>query len=135
MNPLNQWLKLEEMDEEHPRFEQFMHEMNISNRSEVERYASLCAYKIFINGACVRINKQLGGGPRQALTILRFACINIDVLRFDDWFYTELNTMFLYELKQNVIRGAICCHCFHDLTYNHEQRFSHCKECEYVLPS
>lgn len=135
MNPLNQWLKLEQMDEENPRFEEFMHEMNISNRSEVERYASLCAYKIFINGACVRINKQLVAGQRQALTVLQFAGVNIDVLRFDDWYHTELNTMFLYELKQNVIREATCCHCFHNLTYNHKQKFSHCEKCEYVLPS
>ena len=135
MNQLNVWLGFEQMDEENPRFEEFMKAADLKDREQVTRYASLCAYKIYDGGACVRANKQLICGQRQALNLLYFAGVNIDVLRFDDWYHTELNTMFLYELKQNVIREATCCHCFHDLTYNHKQKFSHCEKCEYVLPS
>lgn len=135
MNQLNVWLKLEQMDEENPRFDEFKNLLDIKDRAAVSFYASMCAYKVFFNGACIRFNKQIVGGQRQGLYILDFVGINIDVLRFDDWFHTEMNTIFLYELKQNVIREATCAHCFHELTYNHKQKFSHCKKCEYVLPS
>ena len=133
MNPLNQWLKLEQMDEENPRFEEFMHEMNISNRSEVERYASLCAYKIFVNGACVRINKQLGGGQRQGLTVLRFAGVNIDVLLFDDYYYTELNSIFLYQRKQDGRDASLCQYCYHELCFDHKSRTSFCSRCDFKM--
>ena len=135
MNTLNTWIRLEQIDEENHRFEEFKNLMDIKERSEVEKFANLCAFKVFINGACVRFNKQILSGQRHGLYLLQFVGINIDVLRFDDWFHTELNTMYLYELKQSVIREAICCHCFNELKYDHKQKFSRCTKCEYVLPS
>lgn len=122
------------MDEENPRFEDFLQALNITERCEAPRIASLSTFKVFVNGAAVRFNKQILGSQRVGLGLLSFVGINIDVLRFDDWFYTELNTIFLYELKQNIIREAICCHCFNELKYDHKQKFSHCTKCEFVLP-
>ena len=132
MNPLNQWVRLEQIDEENPRFEEFMKEMDIDNRSEVEQFANLCAYKIFVNGACVRFNKQMLSGQRKGFNLLKFVGIDVDVLQFDDWFHTELNTMFLYELKASVIRETICCHCFNKMTYNHKHRYLQCTKCDHV---
>lgn len=135
MNTLNTWLKLPQMDEENPRFEEFMHLMEIKDRSEVEKFANLCAFKVFVNGACVRFNKQILSGQRKGFNLLRFVGINVDVLRFDDWFHTELNAMYLYEVKQTALREEICCHCFNPLKYDHKQKFSRCTKCEFVLPS
>ena len=133
MNPLNLWLKLEQMDEENPRFEAFMQEMNISNRSEVERYASLCAYKIFDGGAAWRINGQLIGTYQKGLLFLRFAGINIDILRFDDYFRTELNTIFLYDVRRDITPEAFCEHCYNEMKYDPKSKICHCVKCDFFV--
>lgn len=135
MNPLNQWIRLEQMDEENPRFDLFKNLLDIKERSEVEKIASLCAFRIYTNGACVRFDKQISSSQRQGLSVLQFVEINIDVLRFDDWYHTKLNTLFLYELKASISPESICCHCFNDITYNHKHRYLQCSKCDHVKPS
>lgn len=134
MNTLNTWLKLPQMDEENPRFEEFMNLMEIKDRSEVEKFANLCAFKVLANGACVRFNKQILSGQRKGFNLLQFVGINIDNLRFDDWFHTELNTVFIYELKLMSINEALCMHCFHSMVYNHKHRYLNCSKCDHVRP-
>ena len=135
MNPLNQWIRLEQMDEENPRFDEFKNMLWIELRGEVEQFASWCSFKIFEKGAAVRFNRYLKTEQRQGFNILKFSRINIDALKFDDWFFTEINSIYLYELKSMVINDACCPHCFHEMTYNHKHRYLQCSKCDHVRPS
>ena len=131
MNPLNQWLKLEQMDEENPRFEEFMKLMSIEDRGEVSHQAALCAYKIYPGGCAVRFNKQILGTTRKAFDLLKFVKINIDALLFDDYYYTELNSIFLYQRKQDGRDASLCAHCFHELSFDHKSKTVFCSRCDF----
>ena len=131
MNQLNVWIRLEQMDEENPRFEEFMKLMNIEDRGEVSQQAALCAFKIFPGGCAVRFNKQILGTTRKAIDLLKFAKINIDVLLFDDYFHTELNCIFLFQRKLDGKDDSLCAHCYHELSFDHKSKTVFCSRCDF----
>lgn len=134
MNPLNQWIRIERMDEENPRFEDFMKLMIIENRSDVEKFSILTAFKLYKNGVAWRANKQLLSSQGQGQRFLKFAGINVEAIRFDDYYHTGLNTVYLYELNLFSFKTPICPHCYHLLTYDFNSKNSHCTKCDYIVP-
>lgn len=132
MNPLNKWISIPVIAEDDRNFLTWKKVFDLCDSGAVENYSRLVAFKIVPNGAAVRFNKQILGGTHIGLSILKEMKINIDVLKFDDYYRTELSTIFLYELMYNVTSKTHCAHCFNPLFLDFETRMLKCTHCEYT---